>query len=102
MFDRMKLRYVLEDWRRRYAVAGNDGMIDDLFREMEAFIEAVLLGHGLTEERAINYLRETGWLVRHDAAMSCVSLPDIVNAIMRNGDKTISVNVYPWKEERDG
>ena len=55
----------------------------------------------MSEEKAIDYLQQTGWMQRHDRAMSFDSLTAVVNGLMLDGNKTISVNIYPWKEDGD-
>jgi hypothetical protein len=53
----------------------------------------------ITDEAAIYHLNRSGWMQRHEELMTVDSVAAIVNRIMRDGDKTISVNVYPWKED---
>lgn len=55
----------------------------------------------LTDEAAIEHLQASGWMQRHDRAMSFDSLTAVINGLMQDGNKTISVNVYPWKEDGD-
>lgn len=55
----------------------------------------------LTDESAIEHLQASGWMQRHDQAMSFDSLTAVINGLMQDGNKTISVNVYPWKEDGD-
>lgn len=55
----------------------------------------------LTDEAAIEHLQASGWMQRHDRAMSFDSLTAVINSLMQDENKTISVNVYPWKEDGD-
>lgn len=69
-----------------------EAFIQDRVRELEPCIE-------MTDEAAIDRLQRSGWMQKHDLAMSFDSLTAVVNNLMRNGDKSISINVYPWKED---
>ena len=53
----------------------------------------------ITNEAAIEQLQKSGWMEKHDAEMTSDSLSAVVNNIMRDGNKSISVNVYPWKDD---
>ena len=59
------------------------------------------LGTETTDEAAIYQLNRSGWMQKHDRAMSFDSLTALVNSLMRNGDKSISINVYPWREDEE-
>ena len=98
MFDREKLREILEKWEHENVNWKRIGAIDELFKEMEAFIEAVLREQKITDGQAIAQLNKSGWMQEHDKMMTFDSLTNIVNGIMMDGDKSISVNVYPYKE----
>lgn len=53
----------------------------------------------ITDESAIYHLNRSGWMQKHDRAMSFDSLTAVVNNLLRDGNKTISVNIYPWKDD---
>lgn len=56
-------------------------------------------GKQITTEEAIEHLTRTGWMQRHDREMTFDSLSAVVNNLLRDGNKTISVNIYPWKDD---
>lgn len=68
-------------------------------KKIEDYIGSLVDNAVMTEERAIYFLHQTGWMQKHDRAMSFDSLTALVNNLMRDGNKRISVNVYPWKED---
>ncbi len=55
----------------------------------------------ITNEQAIDHLLKAGWLQEHDKAMSEGDVAALINRIMEAGDKSISVNIYPVKEDID-
>lgn len=56
-------------------------------------------GQPITEETAIEYLTRTGWIQRHDRTVTFDSLSAVVNKLLRDGNKTINVNIRPWKDD---
>lgn len=105
MIDEMYLRKMIGEWADAVAVKNNISFLywDDLFAKVRDYILQVLAEKdGMTEEKAIDYLNKTGWMHRHDRTMSYDSLTAVVNGLMLDGNKTISVNVYPWREDDDG
>ena len=102
MIDEVYLRKMFGEWFDAFAEQHELNCIswDSLFTSVKRYILQILCERdGITQEKAIDYLRETGWLVRHDRAMSLDSISAVVNSLMRDGNKTISINVYPWKED---
>ena len=100
MFDRAKLRYLLEHWQRDSRVTGDIGMIDELMAELTQFINSVVEFH-LTDEVAIEHLQRSGWMQRHEELLTVDSAAALVNRIMRDGNKQISINIYPWEDAKE-
>lgn len=55
----------------------------------------------ITDEAAIDHLYRSGWMQMHDREMFSKSLTAVVNNLMRDGDKSISINVHPCKEDNN-
>ena len=102
MFDRLYLRKIISEWMESYA--GKNGIEfiywEGLFDSIASFIDGLLRrSDKLTDETAIDHLHRSGWMQKHDAEMSTDSLSAVINTIMRDGDKTISINIYPWEDK---
>ena len=71
---------------------------------IEAFIDREITKKAteITNEEAIAQLQKSGWMQKHDAIIGMDSLSSVVNRIMQDGNKTITVNIYPWKEDECG
>ena len=105
MSDNTNLRMIIGKWMDNLVTEKGLDYVEweDLYNAVVDFVVDAVNSNmkkkkEITDEAAIEHLQKTGWMARHDAAMSCANLSDIVNAIMLDGNKTISVNIYPWKE----
>lgn len=100
-----KLDFVIRSVLSRKNTMLPENVLTELCDEIEAFIQArdreLEPCIEMTDEAAIYHLNRSGWMQKHDRAMSFDSLTAVVNDLMRKGDKSISINVYPWKEESD-
>lgn len=98
-----KLDFVIRSVLSRKKTMLPEDVRTELCVEIEAFIQARELEpcKEITDEAAIYHLNRSGWMQRHDRAMSFDSLTAVVNNLMRNGDKSISINVYPWREDEE-
>jgi hypothetical protein len=98
-----KLDFVIRSVLSRMKTMLPENVLTELCVEIEAFIQArdreLEPCKEITDEAAIEHLWRSGWMQRHEELMTVDSMAAIVNRIMRDGDKTISVNVYPWKED---
>ena len=108
-FDTMHLRKIIGNWMDSFASKKNIEFLywDDLYDAIKAFIEYTIheiqisKSSVLSDEVAVDHLIRSGWMQQHDRAMSFDSLTAIINNLMRDENKTISVNVYPWKEDAE-
>ena len=104
MFDECKLAGIISDWAKKHEY---NGAVIDLYDELYMFIHDTISGlamrdpDSITDEKAINHLHNSGWMAKHDAAMSFDSLTAVVNNLMRAGNKSISVSIYPCKDTED-
>ena len=100
-----KVDFVIRSVLSRMNTMLPENVLTELCVEIEAFIQTrdreLKPCIEMTDEAAIEHLQRSGWMVRHDAAMSFDSLSAVVNNLMRDGNKSISVNVYPWKEDEE-
>lgn len=100
-----KLNFVIRSVLSRMKTMLPENVRTELCVEIEAFIQArdreLEPCKEITDEAAIYHLNRSGWMQRHDREMSFDSLTALVNNMMKNGDKSISVNVYPWKEDEE-
>ena len=55
----------------------------------------------INNETAITQLMTSGWMQTHDQLMSENNLATVINGLMRGQDKTISINIYPYREDPD-
>jgi hypothetical protein len=98
-----KLDFVIRSVLSRMKTFLPENVLTELCVEIEAFIQArdreLEPCKEITDEAAIYHLNRSGWMQKHDRAMSFDSLTAVVNSLMRDGNKSISVNVYPWKED---
>ena len=106
MFDREKLRGIIEEWMDNFRNKTGQPYIywDDLARKIEDFIEKTIggipCGDKLTDEAAVEQLKKSGWLERHDAeVMRRVSVNEFINTVMARGDKSIRISIDPWRWE---
>ena len=54
----------------------------------------------LTNEAAVEQLKKSGWLERHDAEVERrVSVNELINTVMARGDKSIRISIDPWRWE---
>lgn len=100
-----KLDFVIRSVLSRKNTMLPENVLTELCVEIEAFIQArdreLEPCKEITDEAAIYHLNRSGWMQKHDRAMSFDSLTAVVNNLMKNGDKSISINVYPWKEDEE-
>ena len=104
MFDEVYLKKMFSEWFETFAAQHELTCIswDGLYNSIKMYIIQILCERdGITQEKAIDYLRETGWMASHDRAMSSDSLTAVVNGLMLDGNKSISINVYPYKEDEN-
>lgn len=106
MFDREKLRGIIEEWMDNFCNKTGQPYIywDDLARKIEDFVEKTIggiqCGDKLTDEVAVEQLKKSGWLERHDAEVERrVSVNEFINTVMARGDKSIRISIDPWRWE---
>lgn len=67
-----------------------------------ALADKIEQNENISEEKAIEVLHKSGWMMAHDAEMTRDdTIPSLVNRIMLDGNKSIAVNIYPWKGEEN-
>lgn len=106
MFDREKLRGIIEEWMDNFCDKTGQPYIcwDDLAWKIEDFVEKTIGGipcwDKLTDETAIDQLKKSGWLERHDTEVERrVSVNELINTVMARGDKSIRISIDPWRWE---
>lgn len=101
-----KVDFVIRSVLSRMNTMLPENVLTELCVEIEAFIENMIREMPIsdpepTDEAAIAHLQRSGWMARHDREMSSNSLTALVNGLMLDGNKSISINVYPYKEDEN-
>ena len=96
VIDRERLEEIIADWMNTnesvYTLAER---IEEFFRE---YIKEIIGGG--TDEVAVEHLKKSGWLERHDAEVERrVSVNELINTVMARGDKSIRISIDPWRWE---
>ena len=109
MSDNTNLRMIIEKWMETLITEKGLDYIEweDLYDAVMDFVVNAVNSNRknkkeITNEAAIEQLQKSGWMAKHDAIIGMDSLSTIINRIMLDGNKTISVNIYPWKEDERG
>ena len=100
VIDRARLEEIINDWmdtdETGYTLADR---IEEFIQE---FIKGMIGGMQLfgTDEAAVERLKKSGWLERHDAEVERrVSVNELINTVMARGDKSIRISIDPWRWE---
>ena len=100
VIDRERLEEIIDDWmdtdESGYTLADRiEEFIQEYIKEMIGGMQ--LFG---TDEAAVERLKKSGWLERHDAEVGCrVSVNEFINTVMARGDKSIRISIDPWRWE---
>ena len=90
------LKGLRKAWDALHA-AGSDECADLVYEAIDYLREL----KPITNETAIMQLMSSGWMQTHDQLMGENNLATVINGLMRNMDKTISINIYPYREDPD-
>lgn len=108
-FDKPSLMMIIGKWMESFQEKHGLAYIEwmDLYNAIVDFVVDAVNSNRenkkeITNEAAIEQLQKTGWMAKHDAIIGMDSLSTMINRIMLDGNKTISVNIYPWKEDEQG
>lgn len=106
MTDRTRLNGIIGAWMEKYREQTGQPYIyfGDLSGKIEEFIDetiGAMPNKGeLTDEAAVEQLKKSGWLERHDAEVERrVSVNELINTVMERGDKSIRISIDPWRWE---
>ena len=106
MIDDVRLKEIIGGWMDKYIEqTGQDYVYwGDLESKIKEFIRQTIgaMPHKLelTDEVAVEHLKKSGWLERHDAEVERrVSVNELINAVMARGDKSIRISIDPWRWE---
>ena len=96
----------IQDWLRATKAFALDEARDEFIKtieEAQTYVTRVFIGDNRNDEteitdcEAIKQLQGSGWLQSHDETLTIDSAAAIINRIMFDGNKTISINIYPFK-----
>ena len=106
MTDNTRLKGIIGAWMEKYREQTGQPYIywGDLASKIEEFIDeaiaAIPFKEELTDEAAVEQLKKSGWLDRHDAEVERrVSVNELINTVMARGDKSIRISIDPWRWE---
>lgn len=106
MIDNIRLKSIIGAWMEKYREQTGQPYIywGDLASKIEEFIDktiaAIPYKEELTDESAVEQLKKSGWLERHDAEVEHrVSVNELINTVMARGDKSIRISIDPWRWE---
>ena len=109
MIDTSNLRMIIGNWMDNLITEKGLDYLEweDLYNAVVDFVVDTVNSNRenkkeITNEAAIEQLQKSGWMQKHDAIIGMDSLSTMINRIMLDGNKTISVNIYPWKEDGCG
>ena len=100
VIDRERLEKIIDDWmdtdETGYTLADR---IEEFIQEyIKEFIGGIRIFG--TDEVAVEHLKKSGWLERHDAEVERrVSVNELINTVMARGDKSIRISIDPWRWE---
>lgn len=100
VIDRERLEEIIDDWmdtdESGYTLADR---IEEFIQEyIKEFIGGIRIFG--TDEVAVEHLKKSGWLDRHDAEVERrVSVNELINTVMARGDKSIRISIDPWRWE---
>lgn len=100
VIDRERLEEIIDDWmdtdESGYILADR---IEEFIQEyIKEFIGGIRIFG--TDEVAVEQLKKSGWLERHDAEVERrVSVNELINTVMARGDKSIRISIDPWRWE---
>ena len=100
VIDRERLEEIIDGWmdtdESGYILADR---IEEFIQEyIKEFIGGIRIFG--TDEVAVEQLKKSGWLERHDAeVMRRVSVNEFINTVMARGDKSIRISIDPWRWE---
>lgn len=100
VIDRVRLKEIINDWM---ISAESDRVLVERIEEfIQEYIKGMIGGMQLfgTNEAAVEQLKKSGWLERHDAEVERrVSVNELINTVMARGDKSIRISIDPWRWE---
>ena len=106
MIDEIRLKEIISGWMEDNFKQSGQGYVywGNLERKIKEFIMETIGAMSnkseLTDEAAVEQLKKSGWLERHDAeVMRRVSVNEFINTVMARGDKSIRISIDPWRWE---
>ena len=106
MIDEIRLKEIIGAWMEKHREQTGQPYIywGDLESRIKEFIRetiGAMPNNGeLTDEAAVERLKKSGWLERHDTEVERrVSVNEFINAVMARGDKSIRISIDPWRWE---
>ena len=106
MIDNIRLRSIIGGWMDKYIEQTGQEYVywGELVSKIEEFIDEAIAAMPnkaeLTDEVAVEHLKKSGWLERHDAEVERrVSVNELINTVMARGDKSIRISIDPWRWE---
>ena len=106
MIDEIRLKEIIGAWMEKHCEQTGQPYIfwGDLESRIKEFIRetiGAMPNKGeLTNEAAVEQLKKSGWLERHDAEVERrVSVNELINTVMARGDKSIRISIDPWRWE---
>ena len=100
VINRERLEEIIDNWmdtdESGYTLADR---IEEFIQE---YIKGMISGMQLfgTDEAAVEYLKKSGWLERHDTEVERrVGANELINTVMARGDKSIMISINPWRWE---
>lgn len=100
VINRERLEEIIDNWmdtdESGYILADR---IEEFIQEyIKEFIGGIQIFG--TDEVAVEHLKKSGWLERHDAEVERrVSVNELINTVMARGDKSIRISFDPWRWE---
>lgn len=89
---------ILNGLRKVWEAVHEDDVCADLVYEAIDYLRTL---KPMNNETAITHLMTSGWMQTHDQLLGENDLAAVINHLMRNKDKTISINIYPYREDPD-
>lgn len=102
MIDEIRLKEIIGGWMDDNIIGQEYVYWGDLESSIKEFIRETIGTMSnkteLTDEVAVEHLKKSGWLERHDAEVERrVSVNELINTVMARGDKSIRISIDPWR-----
>ena len=106
MIDDVRLKEIIGSWMDKHIEQTGQEYVywGDLESKIKEFIRETIGAMQnkveLTDAAAVEQLKKSGWLDRHDAEVERrVSVNELINTVMARGDKSIRISIDPWRWE---